>query len=651
MSNASFFTTYLNDAKACSTQNGFLTSVILAQWADETGYGGSLSNASTLWNFAGISAGGGVNSFGTEALGIAAYVSNTKQSYLNNVRAASGSTAQCQALGKGAGNGTTGPYWAASGYDYNDYQAGHARGTFNFGVDLISIIKSYNLTQYDGAGAGAPGLDSVVGLVDFLPGQTGSASTGSTGDPLQGILPPALGFASTIGISDFQINGVDLDLDVANAVVNAELALSITEASTLTLTLEDPDSIIINSNVFNEAATINFGSNALSFVLVEVDKQSTVLTVTFEAFVVNALRHASGPITIAPGTMTRTDFANKLVQQIGGAGFNCATPAYLRTLKDGYTGVNKEQLSRGTIDVPLEDSWTALQRLASEIQWVCFETFGVVYFGPYSWLIQPSQIKLAPQQWTNGVTTIDGTYNVNQPLGDLTINCVADSWSPVTGDGIQINGLGPFSNAGPTPGLWLVSGMSRPSMTEPDIIITCVQSLPGLPEPSTGGAKAAVGAGTSGSTSGSTQSVTGSAAAAGAVAFMLKHVGGPYSETKDGGTGPDYYDCSGLVQAAYASVGISLSRTTYTQWPTGDGPQVPPGIGNLQPGDVVFFGNTPGGEAVHEAMVVSVDVGTGVVNIVEAADTALGIITDTMSGIVGSKYGGQYYLGALRPAQ
>ena len=32
-----------------------------------------------------------------------------------------------------------------------------------------------------------------------------------------------------------------------------------------------------------------------------------------------------------------------------------------------------------------------------------------------------------------------------------------------------------------------------------------------------------------------------------------------------GGTGPSGYDCSGLVQAAYAQAGISLPRTTLTK--------------------------------------------------------------------------------------
>src|SRR5262249_45786021 len=51
-----------------------------------------------------------------------------------------------------------------------------------------------------------------------------------------------------------------------------------------------------------------------------------------------------------------------------------------------------------------------------------------------------------------------------------------------------------------------------------------------------------------------------------------------------GGTGPRY-DCSGLVQAAWAYAGVSIPRTTYEQW--GALPHVARSA--LKPGDLVFF--------------------------------------------------------------
>ncbi|MFV2198339.1 NlpC/P60 family protein [Nocardiopsis sp. LOL_012] len=64
--------------------------------------------------------------------------------------------------------------------------------------------------------------------------------------------------------------------------------------------------------------------------------------------------------------------------------------------------------------------------------------------------------------------------------------------------------------------------------------------------------------------------------------FARAQVGKPYQW---GGTGPDAYDCSGLVQAAWAQAGVSLPRTTYDQ--VNAGTRV--SRDQVQPGDLLFF--------------------------------------------------------------
>lgn len=70
--------------------------------------------------------------------------------------------------------------------------------------------------------------------------------------------------------------------------------------------------------------------------------------------------------------------------------------------------------------------------------------------------------------------------------------------------------------------------------------------------------------------------------AAAAVDYAYSKLGSPYVW---GATGPDAFDCSGLVQAAYRSAGVSLPRTTYAQ--IGAGRRV--ARSELLPGDLVFF--------------------------------------------------------------
>jgi cell wall-associated NlpC family hydrolase len=78
-----------------------------------------------------------------------------------------------------------------------------------------------------------------------------------------------------------------------------------------------------------------------------------------------------------------------------------------------------------------------------------------------------------------------------------------------------------------------------------------------------------------------------SSAATTAIAFAVRQVGKPYQW---GATGPDAYDCSGLVYAAYAAVGIHIGRTTY-QWRQ-DGPEIP--LSQIQPGDLLFSAGSDG---------------------------------------------------------
>ena len=69
-------------------------------------------------------------------------------------------------------------------------------------------------------------------------------------------------------------------------------------------------------------------------------------------------------------------------------------------------------------------------------------------------------------------------------------------------------------------------------------------------------------------------------AAAAAIAFARRQVGKPYLW---GGTGPEAYDCSGLVMMAYRSAGVSIPRTSQQQW------AVEHHVTSLQVGDLVFY--------------------------------------------------------------
>ena len=72
-----------------------------------------------------------------------------------------------------------------------------------------------------------------------------------------------------------------------------------------------------------------------------------------------------------------------------------------------------------------------------------------------------------------------------------------------------------------------------------------------------------------------------------AVSFALAQLGKPYAW---GAEGPNSYDCSGLMQAAWNSAGVGLTRTTYTQVDDGRATTE----ADVLPGDLVFIPGSAG---------------------------------------------------------
>jgi cell wall-associated NlpC family hydrolase len=81
--------------------------------------------------------------------------------------------------------------------------------------------------------------------------------------------------------------------------------------------------------------------------------------------------------------------------------------------------------------------------------------------------------------------------------------------------------------------------------------------------------------------------LTSDTAAATAISYAEQQLGKPYQW---GGTGPDAFDCSGLVMMAYRAASIDIPRTAQQQWSWG--PRV--SASQVQPGDLVFFAGSDG---------------------------------------------------------
>ena len=93
------------------------------------------------------------------------------------------------------------------------------------------------------------------------------------------------------------------------------------------------------------------------------------------------------------------------------------------------------------------------------------------------------------------------------------------------------------------------------------------------------------------------RSITGNAADI--VRTALDVLGTPYEW---GGTAENGFDCSGLVQYAYARHGIRLPRMSRDQ--AASGSEVTPVIEALRPGDILLFAARPNGGVTHVGMYV-----------------------------------------------
>ena len=114
-------------------ETGVLVSVILSQWAIETGYGGADWSPNNNPGNVGSFDGQPVNKFPTLVQGVAAYIQTMNLPYYDAVRTALTWETQSVALGNSP--------WASAHY--------RLPGGGN-GSELIYVIEHYNLTQYDG---------------------------------------------------------------------------------------------------------------------------------------------------------------------------------------------------------------------------------------------------------------------------------------------------------------------------------------------------------------------------------------------------------------------------------------------------------------------------------------------------------------------
>lgn len=138
-------------------------------------------------------------------------------------------------------------------------------------------------------------------------------------------LPPRV--IDTLRAAENIVPGADADItqlelsrlkgtsfDVTRAVTGAELERTIDGASTITVSLHDPDRKLLRSGLFESAVDIEL--DGLAFRLVAVSKSDDELQLTFEERAVALLRKKDKPLKVSRDQVSRAQFVKRLVDEV-----------------------------------------------------------------------------------------------------------------------------------------------------------------------------------------------------------------------------------------------------------------------------------------------------------------------------------------------
>ncbi|MCW3039349.1 MAG: hypothetical protein JWM31_1254 [Solirubrobacterales bacterium] len=122
-------------------------------------------------------------------------------------------------------------------------------------------------------------------------------------------------------VGELMYNGFPFTADLTDLITDAQVERSIEEATTLTLTLHDPERVLRPSGILNERADLDVGTH--QFRLVRVSKSGDDFTLEFEDRDVARLRLERKPRKVSRGKVTRAEFAKLIVDDTPGIGFFC----------------------------------------------------------------------------------------------------------------------------------------------------------------------------------------------------------------------------------------------------------------------------------------------------------------------------------------
>ena len=114
-------------------------------------------------------------------------------------------------------------------------------------------------------------------------------------------------------VNSLLLEGQTMKAEVASSLPGAKLRRTIDGAPTLTLDLHDPHRTLVGSGFFAQRLTAQLDDK--SFELTQLGKKGSTPSVTLEDIAIAEMRRHKDPLKVEGGTMTRVDFARRLLQE------------------------------------------------------------------------------------------------------------------------------------------------------------------------------------------------------------------------------------------------------------------------------------------------------------------------------------------------
>lgn len=374
---------------------------------------------------------------------------------------------------------------------------------------------------------------------------------------------------------NLQLIGPAEGLDVSSLVIGRPLFERTLDGPTvLTVELADEHRTLLSSGAFDSRNFTGLSGVRLEQAALSIGEAS--VTLTFEDALVRALKRAKTPKVWAAGTLTRQQLAQALAAEVGVA--IDVDPEKRGPIADAVTRNMTSKATEGgevgqrtytAVKDGDESSWSLLGSLASDVDWRCCSDGERILFGSDAWLMarQPA-LELVERQ--GPVIAITAELDDDQASSRASVRVHTELWAIPPGQSVSLP-----KAMGLASGTWLVETFTRP-LRETEGTVKLIRQRSSLIEPvappagSTGDAGEldyltdALGGygGTAPSTSARALERANSGPLERFMVYALAQQGKPY---KLSASGPDRFDCSGLVQQAAKAAGLNLPKPVTEQ--------------------------------------------------------------------------------------